>query len=161
VPEAISNTSPLLYLYRIGDLDWLPRIFSRVWTAEAVSIELNQGAERGHDVPDLKRYGWLKIANPASIPSQWLALDLGLGELAALAMALENPDRIVLLDDGLARRVAKAAGLNVWGTLRVILEGKNVGLTESVSPLVDRLAKAGMWISSDVRARILALANEI
>jgi hypothetical protein len=39
MPEAISNTSPLLYLYRIEVLDWLPELFTeicvvtpRVWT---------------------------------------------------------------------------------------------------------------------------------
>ena len=61
------------------------------------------------------------------MPSEWLATDLGPGELAALALALENPGRIVLLDDALARRVAEAAGLTVWGTLRVFLEAKPKG----------------------------------
>jgi predicted nucleic acid-binding protein len=44
------------------------------------------------------------------------------GELAAIALALENPSKIVLLDDALARRKAEAAGLVVWGTLKVVLE---------------------------------------
>lgn len=30
MPEAISNTSPLLYLYRINALDWLPELFSEI-----------------------------------------------------------------------------------------------------------------------------------
>jgi predicted nucleic acid-binding protein len=160
LPEAISNTSPLLYLYRIGALDWLPKLFSQVWTAEAVALELDKGAQRGHHVPPLQTFGWLKIANPRAVPSQWLALDLGAGELAVLAMALENPGKVVLLDDALARRVAQTAGLQVWGTLRVVLEGKQAGLTDSIKPLVDRLAASGMWISSEIRARVLALANE-
>jgi predicted nucleic acid-binding protein len=160
LPEAISNTSPLLYLYRIGALDWLPRLFSQVWTAEAVALELDEGKKRGHQVPTLRTFNWLKIASPHSVPSQWLALDLGAGELAILAMALENPEKVVLLDDALARRVAQAAGLQVWGTLRVVLEGKKAGLTDSVKPLIDDLTDSGMWVSSDVRARILALANE-
>jgi predicted nucleic acid-binding protein len=161
LPEAISNTSPLLYLYRIGALDWLPKLFSQVWTAEAVALELDEGAKRGYQVPFLQAFAWLKIANPRAVPSQWLALDLGAGELAVLAMALENPEKVVVLDDALARRVAQTAGLQVWGTLRVVLEGKRAGLTASVSPLIDRLAASGMWISSDVRARILALADEL
>ncbi|MDQ7029174.1 MAG: hypothetical protein Q9O62_05035 [Ardenticatenia bacterium] len=44
-----------------------------------------------------------------------------------MALGLEHPERIVLLDDLLARRVAEAAGLQVWGTLRVLLEGKKGG----------------------------------
>ena len=30
MPEAISNTSPLLYLYRIDVLQWLPELFDEV-----------------------------------------------------------------------------------------------------------------------------------
>lgn len=68
------------------------------------------------------------------MPSEWLALDLGPGELAAMALALENPDMIVLLDDQLARHTAQAAGLSVWGTLRVLLEAKSFGLITKVEP---------------------------
>jgi len=80
--------------------------------------------------------------------------------LSALALALEHPQRVVLLDDGLARRIAQSAGLNTWGTLRVLLEGKKSGLTPQIAPLVDKLESAGMWISADIRRRILALAGE-
>jgi predicted nucleic acid-binding protein len=38
--EAISNTSPLLYLYRIGIVEWLTKLFSEVWTPTAVRIPL-------------------------------------------------------------------------------------------------------------------------
>jgi len=76
------------------------------------------------------------------------------------SLALENPERVVLLDDTLARQIAQAAGLEVWGTLRVILEAKARGLTESVKPVVKRLAEAGMWISDDIQRRVFALAGE-
>ena len=160
MPEAISNTSPLLYLYRIGVLGWLPKLFSEVWTPNAVVRELREGRQRGYDVPNPSDYDWLKIVEPRSVPSEWLTLDLGMGELAAMALALENPSRIVLLDDGLARRIAKAAGLKVWGTLKILLEAKSHGLTESIEPLVHRLEDAGLWMSDDIRQRILALAGE-
>jgi predicted nucleic acid-binding protein len=55
----------------------------------------------------------MKIVDPQSMPSEWLALDLGAGELAAMALALENRSRVILLDDALARRTAQAAGLVV------------------------------------------------
>jgi hypothetical protein len=77
-----------------------------------------------------------------------------------MALALENPGRVVLLDDALARRTAQAAGLTVWGTLRVLLEAKSRGLTPSLAPLIDRLVDAGMWISPGIRRRILTLAGE-
>jgi predicted nucleic acid-binding protein len=160
VPDAICNTSPLLYLYRAGALSWLRELFGQVWLPGAVVEELREGQRRGYDVPDPKRYTWLAVVEPQAMPSEWVALDLGPGELAAMALALENPDRVILLDDSLARRVAQAAGLEVWGTLRVLLEAKSRGLVQSVGPLLDRLEEAGMWISPGVRRRVLALAGE-
>jgi predicted nucleic acid-binding protein len=73
---------------------------------------------------------------------------------------LENPDRIVLLDDALARRTAQAAGLHVWGTLKIMLEAKAYGITATIKPWVNRLADAGLWLSDDLRSRVLALAGE-
>jgi predicted nucleic acid-binding protein len=160
MPDAITNTSPALYLYRIGALDILPQLFERVWIPNAAVLELKEGRQRGYDVPDPVDFPWLQVTDPRSMPSEWLALDLGAGERAAMALALENPDRIVLLDDTLARRIAQAAGLQVWGTLKVLLEAKSQGMVESIAPLVNRLQDTGMWISDEIRQRVLALAGE-
>jgi predicted nucleic acid-binding protein len=86
--------------------------------------------------------------------------DLGAGELAALALGLEHRDRVILLDDALARRIGQAAGLTVWGTLKVLLEAKSAGLTDSVAPLLGELDKAGLWMTADIRQRVLSLAGE-
>jgi predicted nucleic acid-binding protein len=158
--KAISNTSPLLYLYCIGVLEWLPKLFDEVWTPPAVVAELQAGRERGYDVPNPGEYNWLQVVEPHSVPSEWLVLDLGTGELEAMALALEHPMRVVLLDDALARRIAQAAGLEVWGTLRILLEAKSEGLIERIEPLIGRLKKSGMWISNDIQQRVLALAGE-
>jgi len=160
MPKAISNTSPLLYLYKIGAINLLPKMFYEVWTSESVKNELLAGRSKGYDVPNPADYAWLNIVNPKSMPSEWLALDLGAGELGAMALALENPDRIVLLDDMLARRTAQVAGLQVWGTLKVLLEAKSQGLIEKIEPYIEKLSEAGMWISVEVKQRILILAGE-
>lgn len=126
----------------------------------AVKDELLTGRNKGYDVPDPAEYKWLHIVNPKSMPSEWLALDLGAGELAAMALVLENPTKVILLDDTLARRTAQAAGLSVWGTLKVLLEAKSHGLVETIEPFVTRLNDSGMWLSADLRRRILKLAGE-
>jgi len=160
MPDAISNTSPLLYLYRPAALEWLPQLFKEIWVPNAVVLELQKGRRRGYDVPDLQAYKWLQIVEPRALPSEWLTLDLGAGELAAMTLALEDPGRIVLLDDALARPIARAAELRIWGTLKILLEAKAQGLTGSIDPLIERLKNAGMWISDEVRWRVLALAGE-
>jgi len=158
--SAISNTSPLLYLHRCGGLTWLQHLFASVCVPAAVASELAEGRTRGFDVPNPQDYSWMKITNPQTTPSEWFATDLGTGEIAAMSLALEHPDYILLLDDALARRTAIAAGLTVWGTLRVLLEAKSFGLIESVKPVIHRLEKTGMWVSEDIRRRILGLAGE-
>ena len=53
MPElcTISNTSPLLYLHLVKQLDLLPRLYGTVFVPPAVVSELQTGAERGVDVP--------------------------------------------------------------------------------------------------------------
>lgn len=160
MPNAISNTSPLLYLYRIHAIDWLPHLFDEFWIPMAVVNELAEGQRRGYNVPTPSTYAWLRVVEPQATPSEWLSLDLGTGELSAMALALENPTRIVLLDDQLARRTAQVAGLTVWGTLKVLLAAKAQGLTPTIEPYLTALGNAGMWLSKDIRRRILVLAGE-
>jgi hypothetical protein len=158
--KAISNTSPLLYLHRIDRLTWLSHLFEELWAPQAVVQELRAGKMRGYDVPELDHHPWIEIVDPRTMPSEWLALDLGTGELGAMALALENPDRILLLDDALARRTAEAAGLEVWGTLRLLLEAKSSGLIPEVGIYLNVLHDAGLWFSHEIQKRILALASE-
>jgi predicted nucleic acid-binding protein len=61
---------------------------------------------------------------------------------------------------GQSRKTATAAGLKVWGTLRILIEAKSQGLVPSIKPLLNLLVVSGMWISEQVRQRILALAGE-
>ena len=158
--ECISNTSPLLYLYRIGALNWLPIHCGEVRIPQAVVRELSEGQQKGYDVPDPQDYEWLEVVDPRVIPSKWLNLDLGAGELAVLALALEHPGCTVLLDDRQARRIAQAAGLNVWGTLKVLIEAKSHGLVERIATHLYSLENTSMWMSEAIRRRVLALVGE-
>jgi hypothetical protein len=47
----VSNTSPLLYLHQIGQLDLLRQLYGRVVVPEAVAKELARGAQLGIAVP--------------------------------------------------------------------------------------------------------------
>jgi hypothetical protein len=55
MPGAITNTSPLLYLGRIGALGWLDQLFGTVWVPSAVLRELDQGRALGFEVPRTAR----------------------------------------------------------------------------------------------------------
>ncbi len=159
-PEAILNTSPLLYLHRAGLLDLLPRIFTSCSTTAYVLEELEAGRKQGWDVPSHDHLAFVRLSMPDHLPEEWLSLDLGMGESSVIALAVQVGTGVVILDDLQARRVASAAGLQVWGTLRILIEAKRLGAISSVGPFIDKLINSGMWISDDIRFRILRLSGE-
>ncbi len=77
--DAVVNTSQLIYLHRVGTLDLMPRLFREVSVPSAVVDELQEGLQRGYDVPNTANYPWLQVVDAKAIPSEWLALDLGPG----------------------------------------------------------------------------------
>jgi len=160
LPKAISNTSPILFLYRIDAISLLEDLFSELWVPGSVQEELIIGGKCGYPVPCLSDFKWIKIINPKSMPLEWLSLDLGKGELAAMALAIENPELILLLDDRLARRTAQFAGLKVWGTLNVLFTAKSLGKIEKIKPFINKLCENGMWISDEIKKQVLTLAGE-
>ncbi len=60
-PVVVSNTSPLLYLHQVGQLELLESLYGRIKVPAAVREELRAGAERGIDTPDLDRYSWIEV----------------------------------------------------------------------------------------------------
>lgn len=159
---AVADTSPLVFLGQIGRVDLLGALFGEVWVPEAVEAELRAGVARGHSAVALGRLPKLRrVEGRAPLPS-WLAFDLGPGELAAMAVAVSATGQhpVVLLDDALARRIAQAAGLTEWGTLRVLLEAKKQRHVKEVGPQLDALVASGMYASESLRRRVLTLAGE-
>ncbi|MGH8500087.1 MAG: DUF3368 domain-containing protein [Methylococcales bacterium] len=49
----------------------------------------------------------------------------------------------------------------VRGSLKGLLEAKSLGFVDKLEPIVNRLHEAGMWVSADVKHRILKLAGEL
>ncbi|MGH2614635.1 MAG: DUF3368 domain-containing protein [Thermomicrobiales bacterium] len=86
---------------------------------------------------------------------------LDAGETEAIAVAIPIWPRIpVVLDDLIARRAAENLGLAVTGSAGVLLQAKTLGLVEKVSPILDELRFAGLYLSESAAAKALELANE-
>ncbi|MEM8556318.1 MAG: DUF3368 domain-containing protein [Bacteroidota bacterium] len=163
----VCDTSPLIFLSVAKQLRLLTLLFDEVWVPEAVLTEIEEGIKVGYPAVEfaqqLPDYQVMPDATP--LPA-WLARDLGVGELAVMSIARDVEDQrvrgeiVALLDDQLARRVAASAGLTVWGTLRVILEGKKAGHLSEVQPTLEKMRDAGMHLAPKLIARVLALAGE-
>jgi predicted nucleic acid-binding protein len=86
---------------------------------------------------------------------------LGSGERSAIAIALEHPGAWLLVDELRARKIAGRLGLDVRGTLAVLVEAKRRGLVPAIGPLIERLSANGMWLGPALIAAALRTAGEL
>lgn len=100
------------------------------------------------------------IRRPVGASTLALITDLGPGETETLLLALESQDALVILDDSLARRVAKTQGIRVIGTLGVLLEAKRAGHVPLIRPYLDRLDTLRFRLDPRTREAVLKLARE-
>ena len=160
MPETVINTSPLQYLYQAGLLDLLPALYESVVVPGSVVEELSRGHGAGVPLPDvsaLDRVQVRRAREPALLP---LVTDLGPGEREVLAIALESPGSLVVLDDALAREHAELLGLRFTGTLGVLLRAKREGQLEAVRAVLDKLDRLRFRLDPRTRAAVLSDAGE-
>lgn len=160
MPEVICDTSPLQYLHQLGLIHILRDLAERVIVPPAVLDELSQGRSSGYDLPRPERLSWVVVRQPASPSTLRLVHDLGPGESQVLAVALETPGSVAVLDDRLARREAEVLQLPLTGTLGLLLDAKHTGLVAAVAPLLDRLQQLHFRVAPHTRAAVLRLASE-
>ena len=144
----------------MGVLHILPALVRTVTVPPAVQEELNTGRNLGLSLPDLQGLDWIVVRGPSSPATLSLVTDLGSGEREVLALALETPDTVCVLDDALARQVARTLQLRITGTLGVLIDAKRAGIIPTVRPLLDQLQSLGFRLAAHTRAAVLKLAGE-
>jgi predicted nucleic acid-binding protein len=103
---------------------------------------------------------WLHQVAPVPVPASVEAWDLGPGESAVLAWALEHPGATVILDDLAAWRCARAHALEVTGTLGLVLRAHTRGMVPNPRSVIDQLRSVGMWLSDGVVESALSLLDD-
>ena len=161
MPEVvISNTSPIFYLHRLRLLDLLQKLYQKIIVPQAVVAELEAGRRQGEDVPKIDNYEWIETRAIQSPQIMGLSTDFGPGETEVLALALEESESLVIIDEKLARKIARLRGLLVTGTAGVLLRAKQEGHILAVNPFLDRLEEIQFHLSDNVRTLILSKAGE-
>lgn len=155
----VSNTSPILNLAIVGQIDLLRQQFGQVQIPPAVLDELKIDEERPGSRPIQAAItaGWIQV-QPVSNQSlvQLLRQTLDGGEAEAISLALELQAEWILLDERDGRKVAKSLGLQVTGVLGVLLQAKESGELPSLQPVLEELTQnAGFRIAPEILARVL------
>ena len=145
----VFNASPLIVLAKAGLWDRFVTLGDVVVIPRAVRDEVI----RVDNPTDAARI-WLEapscpISHPAVPPaSPFLAAwDFGAGEAAVITLTENTPGAIAVLDDLAARRCAQAHGIEVIGTLGLVLLAKKRGLIPNVGESLAAIVAAGLFIS--------------
>lgn len=151
MPETIiSDTSCFIVLTNIGELNLLKKVYGKVVTTVEVASEF------GQTLPD-----WIEIKSAADkYRQQILEMQIDKGEASAIALALEIPGSTIIIDDNKARKIAERLGLEITGTVGVIIKAKLRGIIPSVKQYLDKIRNTDFHLTEEIENHALKEAGE-
>ncbi len=152
MPEKIivSDTSSLIALTNIGELELLKEVYEEVVITPLIAEEY------GLETPD-----WIRIEQIKDIQKfKLLNLELDKGESSGITLALENAPSLLIIDEKKGRRIAKKLGIKILGILGVMIRAKEIGLITQIKPLIEKLEKVDFRIAKRLKNQILERVGE-
>ncbi len=146
----VADTSCLILLEKIGELELLHKVFGEIIVTQDVADEYGNALPR-----------WISVQNPTNPKYQKiLETSVDKGEASAIALAVELVDCLLIIDDLKGRNLADALGIKITGTLGVILEAKLSGKIASVKPMLTAIKQTDFHFSKQLEQRILDKSDE-
>ncbi len=146
----ISDTSCFIVLSKIGALELLQKVYGQIITTSDIAVEF------GESLPE-----WVIVLEVEDkFKQKILELQIDKGESSAIALAIEIPDSILILDDFKARKIAQQLGLTITGTIGVIVKAKLEGKIASITPYLDKIKSTNFRISTEIEQQALKEAKE-
>jgi uncharacterized protein len=160
--DIVTNTSPLIMLAKIDQLGLLPQLFTTVSIPIGVYRELI--AKSGVEAQRLE-FAFSQFVEirekpefPPVVQTATKHLDPGEQQAIALAYLLNRP---LVIDERLGRQAARLLGVQVTGSVGVLLQAKRQNLVPLVMPLLYRAREQGYWLSDELLAIAANEAQEI
>jgi predicted nucleic acid-binding protein len=156
MPEiVIPDASCLILMHKIGKVDILCDLYEQVTITHEISKEYRMPLPQWMRIDSVDHLAHLKL-----IQSTHKSDRLGSGEKSAMMLALSYTSHLLVIDDLVAREVARSLGLRITGTLGLFLKAKQCGIISSIADQLEAIKKTNFYISSAVEKEILRLANE-
>ncbi len=165
--EAVINSSPSIYLSKIGALNLL-NVYTKVYMPYLVKIEVIDkgkliGARDVEDIEDMINNGVISVESPLEdsinlIKSQ----SIHSADIHAIALAIER-NAVLIMDDRKAVEVAKSVGVTVEPTLTVILKALALDLCPKLEAkkYIHRLMNTQFRLSEREYKRALELLEMV
>ena len=155
----IVNAGPLIALARIDQLDLLPAAYKDISVPTAVYREVTRDPllPGAREVAEADWLQAVEVTDAQAVARMRFWLDQGESEAIVLAQTHDTP---LAIDERRGRRIATSFGVQVTGTVGILLASKQLGLVDSVTPLLDQLISRGVRLSLSLYETACRLAEE-
>jgi predicted nucleic acid-binding protein len=155
------DASPLIFLAKLDHLDLLRRGADVVYVPRAVRAEVRAKPDTATQAIERACQAWLSVRQVSDRQAvEIVQADLDLGEAEVIALAREiGADRVVM-DDLDARRFARRLGLEMVGTVGLLLAARLRGELPSLQQEIERLETLGFRVAPSLAEAVLRVAGE-
>jgi predicted nucleic acid-binding protein len=152
----VSDTSPLNYLVMIGEVAILHRLYDRVLVPAEVLAELQDSGAPSEVLQWVRAQpDWLEVRRVDIHHDETALNQLGEGECAAILLAQQESDVLLIIDDAAGREEANRRNIPNTGTLGVLRAAAIRGLVDLPTALA-RLAATNFRASKSLLDDLLA-----
>jgi len=154
--EIVIDTGPLIALIAaLGNLDVLKCLYSRVIIPFEVCREIQTDNSTRFGVMEFTSATWLeKRTSPIDL-SPFLRNVLDPGEASVIQIAINEQIPFVAIDETFGRRIARLHGLQLTGSLGILIKSKRHGYSIDISNAIRNMRNKGIWINANLEAQII------
>lgn len=161
--RVVANSSVLIALSAIGRLPILLQRFPEgILIPDAVWHEVVEAGRGRPGAREVREASWIQRCTVRDQDFvRFLCTELDVGEAEAIALARQEQADLVLLDEKEARRLARRLGLQVLGTVGLLIWAKQRGLLSSLRVELQALQeRGGFRLASEVCRMALRQVGE-
>ena len=151
----ISNSTPIIHLAKIGQLDLLKNFFGTITVPQMVWKECTSPGASRPEIESILSADWIKVVKINDRIVTLLRHDIDHGEAEAIALALERKASLILLDDSDAREKARLYHLPITGTVGLLLRAYREGLLISFTETLDALESSGFRLNAKLKEKLM------
>jgi len=158
--KVIVNSTPLIALCKVNQLELLHRIYGEITIPQAVFNEVTQKNDLVKK--EVASASWVHVEAVRDTKARRMyRAKLHEGEVEVMILAQEHEgEHLVIIDDNAARKTAQFLGLTLTGTIGVLIKAKELGYIDAVMPFVNRMEESEIYFSESLKARVKRLSHE-
>lgn len=160
----VSDTTPLLTLFKIGRIDILNKLYNSVHIPFAVFEELTRNTEYPEEAEYFRNCPFLEVHSDLSADRVSLlqrATGLDLGESEAIILADEKQPSLLLIDESKGRVVAESMKLTITGSIGILFAAyqKKLLTSDEIDQSVTMLRGMNRFIGESLFNLLLSLVH--